>query len=111
MLLFPQHVLETQCIAFLKHVEEKEAHLVIVGDAIDFHQAWFFSRVLKAHTELFGALSSLAAATGVTYIWGNHDADISFFKDILRFNVCSSLEIGDDILVLHGYEYDPFIGQ
>ncbi len=101
---------DQELIAFLQHVQEKKAHLVIVGDAIDFHQAWFFSRVLKAHTELFGALSSLAATSGVTYIWGNHDADISFFKDILRFEVCSSLEVGDKALVLHGYEYDPFIG-
>ncbi len=97
-------------VSFLKHVADRDAHLVIVGDAIDFHQAWFFSRVLKAHGALFGALSSLADAKGVTYIWGNHDADMSFFKDILRFDVCSSLTIGTDIFVQHGYEYDPFIG-
>ena len=97
-------------IDFISHVRERGAHLVIVGDAIDFHQAWFFSRVLKAHGTLFGALSSLADAHGVTYIWGNHDADMSFFKDILRFEVCSSLAIGERILVQHGYEYDPFIG-
>ena len=97
-------------VAFLDHVASRRAHLVIVGDAIDFHQAWFFSRVLKAHGSLFGALSALADTSGVTYIWGNHDADMSFFKDILRFDVCSSLAIGDSILVQHGYEYDPFIG-
>lgn len=97
-------------IAFLEHVGERKAHLVIVGDAIDFHQAWFFSRVLKAHAQLFGALSRLGDTYGVTYIWGNHDADMSFFKDILRFDVCSSLGVGDKILVQHGYEYDPFIG-
>jgi UDP-2,3-diacylglucosamine pyrophosphatase LpxH len=97
-------------IEFLEHVRKCEAHLVIVGDAIDFHQAWTFSRVLKAHGKLFGVLSSLADTHGVTYIWGNHDADMSFFKDILRFHVCSSLSIGDLGLVVHGYEYDPFIG-
>lgn len=97
-------------IAFIDHVRARGAHLVIVGDAIDFHQAWFFSRVLKAHGKLFGALSTLGDTHGVTYIWGNHDADISFFKDILRFDVCSSLAVGESILVQHGYEYDPFIG-
>ena len=97
-------------IEFLEHVRSREAHLVIVGDAIDFHQAWTFSRVLRAHGKLFGVLSSLADTHGVTYIWGNHDADMSFFKDLLRFDVCSSLAIGDIGLVQHGYEYDPFIG-
>ena len=97
-------------IAFLDHVRQQEAHLVIVGDAIDFHQAWFFSRVLRAHSQLFGELSRLADSHGVTYIWGNHDHDISLFKNLLRFDVCSSLQIGDDAIVRHGYEYDPFIG-
>ena len=101
---------DDQLIAFLEHVRAAEAHLVIVGDAIDFHQAWTFSRVLKAHGKLFGVLSSLADTHGVTYIWGNHDADMSFFRDLLRFQVCSSLAIGDLGLVQHGYEYDPFIG-
>ena len=26
------------------------------------------------------------------------------------FDVCSSLQIGDDVIVRHGYEYDPYIG-
>ena len=62
-------------IESLEHVRSREAHLVIVGDAIDFHQAWTFSRVLRAHGKLFGVLSSLADTHGVTYIWGNHDAE------------------------------------
>ncbi|MEL6345289.1 MAG: hypothetical protein AAFV53_19440, partial [Myxococcota bacterium] len=83
---------------------------VIAGDAIDFHQAWSMSRVLKAHARLIGELSRMAESGGVTYIWGNHDYDISLFRDLLRFDVCSTLYIGDEVIVRHGYEYDPFIG-
>jgi len=97
-------------IQLIHQVRDENAHLVIAGDAIDFHQAWSMSRVLRAHARLIGELSRLAESHGVTYIWGNHDYDISLFKDLLRFDVCSQLRIGDIVLVQHGYEYDPFIG-
>lgn len=101
---------DRELIEFLDAVRDERAHLVIAGDAIDFHQAWSMSRVLKAHARLIGELARLAESHGVTYIWGNHDYDISLFKDLLRFEVCSRLELGDKVLVQHGYEYDPFIG-
>lgn len=101
---------DEELIKFIQHVRAENAHLVIAGDAIDFDQAWFMSRVLKAHATLFGELSNLADTHGVTYIWGNHDVDISLFKDLLRFDVCSSVQIGDEVMIIHGYEHDPFIG-
>ena len=101
---------DQELIAFLRHVSDKRAHLVIVGDAIDFHQAWSMTRVLKAHARLIGELARMAGDTGLTYLWGNHDHDISLFRDVMRMDVCSSLEVGDKMLVQHGYEYDPYIG-
>lgn len=101
---------DREFIAFLTRARAHGARLVVAGDIIDFHQAWSMSRVLKAHGRVIGELSRYADDLGVTYIWGNHDHDISLFRDLLRFDVCSSLEIGDQILVQHGYEYDPWIG-
>ncbi|MBL8617881.1 MAG: metallophosphoesterase [Deltaproteobacteria bacterium] len=101
---------DRELMRFLEQVREEGAHLVIAGDAVDFHQAFSMSRVLKAHARLMGELCSLAESNGVTYLWGNHDYDISLFKDLLRFEVCSSLLIGDEVLVQHGYQYDPHIG-
>ena len=101
---------DRELIQLLDQVRHEGAHLVIVGDAVDFQQAWSMSRVLKAHARLIGELSRLADTNGVTYIWGNHDYDISLFKDLLRFDVCSTLWLGDDILVEHGYQYDRHIG-
>lgn len=101
---------DAEFLAFLEQVERENAHLVIAGDVIDFHQAWIIERILKAHARVMGALSRLADRVGVTYIWGNHDHDISVFRDLLRLDVCSSLEIGDQVLIRHGYEYDPYIG-
>lgn len=101
---------DRELIRFLDQVRDEGAHLVIAGDAIDFQQAWAMSRVIKAHGRLIGELSRLADRSGVTYIWGNHDYDISLFKDLLRFDVCSTLEIGDEVLVQHGYQFDPHIG-
>lgn len=97
-------------IDLIDKIAEEDAKLVIVGDAIDFHQAWSMSRVIRAHALLMRRLSELAAEHGVVYIWGNHDYDISLFRDLLRFDVCSTLTLDDKILVQHGYEYDPFIG-
>ncbi|NOY24492.1 MAG: hypothetical protein GXP62_01330 [Oligoflexia bacterium] len=101
---------DREFIAFLSRARTHGAHLVVAGDFIDFHQAWSMSRVLRAHGRVIGELARYADDLGVTYIWGNHDADITLFKDLLRFDVCSSLEIDDQILVRHGYEYDPWIG-
>ncbi len=101
---------DRELIAFLDKARAAGAHLVVAGDIIDFHQAWSMSRVLRAHGKVIGELSRYADDLGVTYIWGNHDHDISLFRDLLRFDVCSSLEIGDQVLVQHGYEYDPWIG-
>jgi UDP-2,3-diacylglucosamine hydrolase len=95
----------------LEQIRLENAHLVIVGDAMDFHQAWTFKRIIAAHPRLIRRLVDLAQDTGVTYIWGNHDSDLSIFRDVLYFNVCSSLIIGEKIKVVHGYEYDPFIGE
>lgn len=95
-------------IALIDRVDREGAHLVICGDAIDFHQAWSFLRVLRAHQDLFRALSRLARSGRVTYIVGNHDYDISVFRDILNFRVCDELHIGERILARHGYEYDAY---
>lgn len=101
---------DREFIQFLNRARSHNAHLVVAGDIIDFHQAWSISRVLRAHGKLLGELSRYADELGVTYIWGNHDYDIMLFRDLLRLKVCSELHIGDEILVRHGYEYDPWIG-
>ena len=59
---------------------------------------------------MIGQLARYAEGPGVTYLWGNHDHDIALFKDLLRFDVYETLEIGDKVLVRHGYQYDPYIG-
>ncbi len=102
---------DNHLIQLIEQIKLEKAHLVIVGDAIDFHQALSISRVIQAHARLMRALSSLAEEEGVTYIFGNHDYDILLFRGLLHFDVCSELHIDDVALVRHGYEYDPFIGQ
>ena len=94
----------------LAQVREEGARLVICGDAIDFHQAWNLTRVLRAHGKLLRAISDLADSNGVIYIYGNHDHDIALFHDVFRWEVASELWIGPDIVIQHGHEFDPFIG-
>ena len=94
----------------LARVREEGARLAIVGDAIDFLQAWSLTNVMKAHGPLLRALSELADKNGVFYIYGNHDHDIALFHDLFRWDVCSSLRIGPDIVVQHGHQFDPLIG-
>ncbi len=98
-------------IALLNRVERDDAILVINGDAMDFHQAWTFTRIMRAHQELLHSMSRLSREGRLYYLIGNHDHDISLYREILNFRVCEELHIGDNILVQHGYQYDPYIGD
>ncbi|TNE85964.1 MAG: hypothetical protein EP330_23805 [Deltaproteobacteria bacterium] len=97
-------------MALCAAVEREDGLLVIGGDAMDFHQAFSFTRILRAHQELLSSMSRLARANRLVYVVGNHDYDISFYREILGFPVCDELHLGDDILVMHGHQHDPFIG-
>lgn len=92
-------------------IKSEEAHLIIAGDLIDFHQGWSIDRIITAHAILFRELSDLAQETGVTYLWGNHDFELSYFKELLNFQVHSSATIGDIALIEHGHQYDSAIGR
>jgi UDP-2,3-diacylglucosamine pyrophosphatase LpxH len=97
-------------LRFLAQVTDEGATLVIAGDAIDFSQAWAFGRVLKAHGKLFWALRQLAEEGHLLYVYGNHDHDMRFYKDMLSFPVVAGVEIGDQVKIIHGHELDPEIG-
>ena len=97
-------------LAFLERVRQEQAMLVIAGDAIDFSQAWAFGRVLKAHGKLFSALRQLAEAGHLLYVYGNHDHDMRFYKEVLSFPVVAGVEVGDVLYITHGHELDPEIG-
>ncbi|MDP2317554.1 MAG: metallophosphoesterase [Pseudomonadota bacterium] len=96
--------------ALLDQVRAAGATLVINGDAIDFLQAGDFTAVLHAHGKLLRAFADLAATHGVWYVVGNHDQDLHVYRDLLRFEVCDELWIGEDTLVEHGHGFDPWIG-
>ena len=100
---------DQQFIDFLTEVEAEGKALVINGDAMDFSEAWFFQRILKAHRRLLKRLTRLSEKMDVIYCYGNHDPDIVLFEDILKWKVCDKLVIGDKMLVQHGFEYDPYI--
>ncbi len=101
---------DKELLAFLEKVRLEAAMLVIAGDAIDFSQAWAFGRVLKAHGRLFGALRQLAEAGHLIYVYGNHDHDMRFYKEVLSFPVVAGVEVGDVLRITHGHELDPEIG-
>jgi UDP-2,3-diacylglucosamine pyrophosphatase LpxH len=98
-------------IALIDRVEAEGGVLIVNGDAIDFHQAWSFMRVLRAHQALLAAMSRLGREGRLFYVIGNHDYDISVFRDVLNLRVCEELHIGDEVLVCHGYRYDPYITE
>jgi UDP-2,3-diacylglucosamine pyrophosphatase LpxH len=96
--------------ALLEQVRSSGGRLVINGDAIDVLQAHDLTVVLKAHGKLLREFADLAATNGVWYLTGNHDSDLHVYRDLLRFEVCSELWIGDDVMVEHGHAFDPWIG-
>jgi UDP-2,3-diacylglucosamine pyrophosphatase LpxH len=98
-------------IALIEQINREGGTLVVNGDAMDFHQAITFTRILKAHEQLLGAMSGLARQGKLIYVVGNHDYDIGLYRNLLHFRVCHDLHIGDRLLVQHGYQYDAFIGD
>ena len=98
-------------LEFLDEVERKASTLVILGDALDFEQAWYFSRIMRAHNEVITKLTRLARKIRVVYVYGNHDPDILLFKDILNWELCNKVVIDKHILAVHGYEFDLYVGE
>lgn len=97
-------------MALIRRVAQGDGTLVIAGDALDFQQAWTLTRILRAHQDLLGAMSELAQQGRLIYIVGNHDYDLSLYRDLLHFRVCDALHVGEVGLVTHGHEHDPYIG-
>ncbi len=102
---------DAHLLDFLDHVEEQADALVIVGDALDFDQAWYFERILRAHREVLTRLTRLADSMRVIYVYGNHDPDIVLFRDFLHFELCDKVIIDGHLLAVHGYEYDTYVGE
>ena len=98
-------------LAFLDHVEQQADALVIVGDALDFDQAWYFERILRAHRDVLTRLTNLADSMRVVYVYGNHDPDIVLFRDFLHFELCDKVVVDGHLLAVHGYEYDTYVGE
>ena len=90
---------------FIKMVRMENAQLVLLGNAMDFAQAWSINRIIKAHARLLRELSEFAEEGHVTYVWGDYDTEISLYRDLLRFDTCSHLKIGDSILAQNGWQY------
>jgi UDP-2,3-diacylglucosamine pyrophosphatase LpxH len=101
---------DRELIALVERARAEGARLVIAGDAVDFLQAHDLTPVVKAHGKLLRALSDMAAEQDVIYLCGNHDDDFRVYRDFFRFDVCSRLWIGDDVVVEHGHRFDPWIG-
>ncbi|MCP4873691.1 MAG: hypothetical protein GY898_33815 [Proteobacteria bacterium] len=98
-------------LAFLDEVERHGQALVILGDALDFDQAWYFSRIVRAHPEVISRLTRLTDQMRVIYVYGNHDPDILLFRDILKWQLCDKVVIDGHILAVHGYEFDSYVGE
>ena len=97
-------------LALIDRINAEGATLVVAGDAIDFAQGWTFARILRAHGKVLRALSEMADRGRMIYIYGNHDHNLQLFQYVLRFPVVAGVEVGDKVLIQHGYEYDWLIG-
>lgn len=91
-------------------------HLYIVGDLVDF---WSLRRSFhwpRAHTQIVRAIRAMAAAgTKVTYVPGNHDAEL---RELCGFDLenvsivrhaAHETVAGKRILILHGDEFDEIV--
>lgn len=95
----------------IDEIDAADGWLVIVGDAVDLLQANDITPVVKAHGRLLRKLGELAGKGRVIYLHGNHDHDIRVYQDLFRFEVCARLWVGDEVVAMHGHQFDPFIGE
>lgn len=102
---------DEQFLALLDRVEADGSALVILGDFLDLEQAWYFTRIVRAHREVITRLTKLAEKMRVIYVYGNHDPDVVLFRDILKMELCDKVEIDGHVLAVHGYEFDSYVGQ
>ena len=98
-------------LEFLDEVGREAATLVVLGDALDFEQAWYFSRIMRAHREVVTKLTKLADTIRVVYVLGNHAPDNLLFKDHLKWDLCNKVIVDKHILAVHGYEFDPYVAE
>lgn len=99
---------DDEFLRFLDHVEHHGDKLVILGDCLDFYLAGSFERILNAHKRVLRRLKQLAEEMDVVYVWGNHDDTIVIFEDLLDFKMCEQMILDDDILIVHGHEFDLY---
>jgi len=90
----------------LDMVRKEGGRLVICGDAIDLLQAHDLTPVIKAHGELLREFANMPDDQRVIYIHGNHDDDMKVYIDLMRFDVCERLRVGDELLAMHGHQFD-----
>lgn len=100
---------------FLDYVDKNDGELIILGD---FLELWKY-RLSKIISKRRGLLDRLAGMD-MTYIPGNHDADISDYmlgrlvphKFLEKIRTPFVKQIGDtSFKFVHGHEVDPFIPE
>jgi UDP-2,3-diacylglucosamine pyrophosphatase LpxH len=96
-------------LAFLDEIDHQGGTLILDGDIVDVHQAWNLTRILRAHPEVFAAMSRFGREGRLLYVIGNHDHELRPLRDVLAFETCDEVHVGDVMLVRHGHEYDPYI--
>ena len=94
-------------ISFLRKVQEENAQLIIVGDGLDFHQSFHgITAIVEGNAKI---ISQLRNMDSFHYIQGNHDYDIQLLRGLIDFELHHELIVDNQLHVLHGHEYDPYI--
>lgn len=97
---------------FLDYVEQENGELIVVGDLFEFWQA-NISKVVMENLSLLDRLAEL----DMTFVHGNHDADLRHFTGTDMLNhaffekMSGPLERtigGRKMVFIHGHEVDPF---
>lgn len=102
---------DREFLAFLDRVEQDGVALVVLGDALDFEQAWYFRRIVEAHGPLLERLTALSRKMEVVYVYGNHDPDVHLWNHILELRLAREVVLDDHVLCVHGWEYDSYVGE
>ena len=101
-----------ELISFLK--DNTAENIFIVGDFIDGLELKYKWRWDAEYFVLIQKLlRQIRKGTKIVYIVGNHDYFMENFidHDLFGVNVCMEYEYNNDILILHGHQFDGLLGK
>jgi metallophosphoesterase superfamily enzyme len=98
-------------LAMLDQRADRVDAVILAGDVFDAFQALTADRIAAAHPRVIEGLEALARRMPLHHVMGNHDHPEFVRRLLPSARPCRAAHLGDEALVIHGHEFDHYMGQ